>query len=134
MKTTIAKTITAAALISGAMLAGQSASALGIINCTGEQIRVKIYKAGYASKKFPRRNKTIGVNGYHWFKLAKKPYEVRIFRSRPGFDEFQGSGNARGGSSFIVRRTGKAVNDVQKYFEQQYGRRAYAIERGNSCR
>ena len=134
MKMTIAKNITAAALVSGAMLASQPASALGIKNCTGEPIRIKIYKAGPASKKFPKRNKTIGVNGHHRFKLAKKSYEVRVFRSKAGFDEFEGSGGAFGGSSYIVRRTGRPVNDFQKHFEQQYGRRAYTIEPGNSCR
>ncbi len=108
MKTTFIKAITAAALISGAALAGAPASAMGFKNCTGEQIRIKIYNNHDVSKIVAKRNKTFGVNDYHWFKLDSDLYQVRIYRSRSGKDtEVYLKGGLNGGHKFSVRKSGR---------------------------
>ncbi len=110
MKTTFVKAITAAALISGAALAGTPASAMGFKNCTNQQIRIKIYNNHDVSKAIAKRNKTFGVNDYHWFKLDSDLYQVRIYSSRVGKDTaVYLKGGLNGGHKFSVRknRSGK---------------------------
>ena len=106
MKTTIIRTITAAALISGAALAGAPASAMGFKNCTNGQIRIKIYNNHDVVKKIAKRNKTFSVKEYHWFKLDSDLYQVRIYRSRVGKDTpVYLKGGLNGGHKFSVRKT-----------------------------
>jgi len=120
MTRTFVKAITAAALISGAALASQPAFAMGFKNCTGQQIRVKIYNNNDASRLVAKRNKTLGVNDYHWFKLDSKNYQVLILKSRAGKDEkVHLKGGLNGGHKFSVRRSGgryhiSTVNDCAK--------------------
>ena len=106
MTRTFVKAITAAALISGAALASQPAFAMGFKNCTGEQIRVKIYNNHDVSRAIAKRNKTLGVNDYHWFKLDSDLYQVAIFRSRVGKDtRVHLKGGLNGGHKFSVRKS-----------------------------
>lgn len=109
MKKTIAKAITAAILVSGAALASQPAMAMGFKNCTGEQIRIKIYNnrdvARIAANPFG--NGTIGVNGYRDFNVGKDLKQVKVLRSRFGKDtEVLLVGGLNGGHKFSVRKVG----------------------------
>jgi hypothetical protein len=119
MKKTIAKAVTAAILISGAALASQPAMAMGFKNCTGEQIRIKIYNNNDVSKLIAKRNKTLGVNGYYDFKLDSKLYQVRVYRSRTGKDtEVLLVGGKNGNYKYSVRKSGNRyslsnVNDCR---------------------
>ena len=107
MTKTFVKVLTAAALISGAAVVSQPASAMGFKNCTGHQIRVKIYNNRDTIRKIAKRNRTIGVNGYHWFDLDSKLYQVQVFQSKPGFDKkVLLVGGKNGGHKFSVRRSG----------------------------
>lgn len=106
MNRTIAKTVTVATLFAGAILAVQPASAMGFKNCTGDQIRVKIYNNNDVSTIIAKRNKTLGVNDYHWFKLDSRLYQVKLFRSRVGIDrEMYLKGGLNGGHKFSIRKT-----------------------------
>jgi hypothetical protein len=106
MKKTIANAITAAVLISGAALASQPASAMGFKNCTGEQIRVKIYNNRDTMRAIAKRNRTLGVRDYHWFKLDSKLYQVRVYSSRTGIDKrVLLKGGLNGGHKFSIRKS-----------------------------
>lgn len=91
--------------VAGAIMAlalmAQSASALGIRNCTGEPIRVTIYK-DLGNKLLPLRTKTLNTGTSHSFKLARKRYVAKIFRSRPGRDEYDGGGEVYGATDYSV--------------------------------
>jgi hypothetical protein len=107
MTKTFVKVLTAAALISGAAVASQPASAMGFKNCTGHQVRVKIYNNRDTVRAVAKRNRTIGVNGYHWFKLDGKLYQVQVYQSKPGFDKkVLLVGGKNGGHKFSIRRSG----------------------------
>ncbi len=107
MKTTLIKTLTAAALVSGAAIATQPAFAMGFKNCTNEQIRIKIYNNNDVARAIAKRNKVFGVKDYHWFKLDGDLYQVRIYRARFGKDErVHLKGGLNGGHKFSVRKTG----------------------------
>lgn len=107
MMRSLVKAMTVAAVVSGAALSSQSTFAMGFKNCTGQQIRIKIYNNNDVSKLIAKRNKTLGVNDYYWFKLDNDLYQVRIYKSRSGKDEeVLLRGGLNGGHKFSVRRNG----------------------------
>lgn len=109
MTRTYVKLMTIAALVGGAMFATQPAYAMGFKNCTGEQIRIKIYDNSDVGRRFanPFGNKTLGVGDYHWFKVGKELKQVSVFRSRVGKDtEVLVKGGLNSGHKFSVRKSG----------------------------
>ena len=56
MTKAIVNALTAATLISGAVFLAQPAAAMGFKNCTGEQIRLKIYNNHDVEKIVARKN------------------------------------------------------------------------------
>ena len=120
MKTTFLKALTAAALISGATAASQPAIAMGFKNCTGEQIRIKIYDNSDVGRRVanPFGNKTLGVSDYHWFKVGNELKQVAVFRSRVGKDV-----------EVLVKG---GLNSAHKYSVRKSGGR-YSINTNNGC-
>jgi hypothetical protein len=107
MNKTIVKVLTAAAMISGAVVVSQPASAMGFKNCTGHQIRIKIYNNRDTSRLIAKRNRTLGVSEYYSFNLDSKLYQAQIYISRPGADKKAVlRGGLKGTSNFSVRRNG----------------------------